>query len=173
MTTPNDSELPAAPPAADIEPADAPVVPPVPTSVVVSYWILLVSAAINVLIVVITLATWNKVVNQLLTQPRPAGTTLAQAQSAIHSYLIANLILDVAFAALYVLFAILMRRGRNWARLTITAIVVVFALLGILNGSDLFTLISVLLELVAVGLLYTKPAKAYFAATRAASRFRR
>ncbi len=71
------------------------------------------------------------------------------------------------------LFAFLMRRGRNWARLTITAIVALFAVLGVLNGSDLFTLVSVLIELVAVGLLYLRSSKAYFTAMRAHYRLRR
>lgn len=168
MTTSRDSDLPDAPPPAEV---DAGVVtgttaPAPPRSVVAAFWILLVSATLRILIVIFTLATWTSVVNQLLDQPLPAGTTPAQASAAIHSYLITNLALDVIFAALYVGFAILMRRGRNWARLSITAIVALFAVLGVLNASGLFTLVSIMIELIAVGLLYTKPAKAYFAAMR-------
>jgi len=180
VTLPSDSELPDAPPSAAIEPApepdpqsapEAPTAPPMP--VVVSFWILIASAALRMLVVVITVVNWTNVVNELLKQPRPANTSIAQATSAIHSYLIANLVLDFVFAGLYVLFAFLMRRGRNWARLTITAIVALFAVLGVLNGSDLFTLVSVLIELVAVGLLYMRSSKDYFTAMRAHYRLRR
>jgi hypothetical protein len=168
VTTPSDSDLPVAPPAVELEP---PVVPAVPTSVVVSYWILIGCAAVNVLIVAITLLTWTRVIDQLTAQPQPDGTTLTVSQ--VHSTLIENLVLNLIFAGLFVLFAILMRRGRNWARLAITAIVVAFALLAVLNGAGRVTLISVLLELVAVSMLYTKPAKAYFVAAKAASRLGR
>jgi hypothetical protein len=174
VTTSSDADLPDAPPpvevAAEVDAEvvtelTAPTTPTAPRSVVASYWMLLVSAALPVLIVILTLATWNSVVNQLV-QQRPAGTTVAQASGAIHSYLIANITLDLIFAALYVGFAILMRRGRNWARLSITAIVAVFAVLGVLNNSGLVTLISILIELAAIGMLYTKPSKEYFAAMR-------
>lgn len=168
MTTPKDADLPST----TVE-STAPPQPP--TQVVASFWILLVSAALRLVIVVITLASWNSVVNTLLQQPRPANTTLDQARSTIHQYLIVNLALDVVFALVYVLFAFMVRSGRNWARLTITVIVALFAIFGLLNGADLYTLISVLIELVAVGLLYMRPAKEFFAAVKAAapSRFRR
>jgi len=168
VSTSSDADLPDAPSPVEIdaEVETEPTKPVAPRSVVASYWMLLVSAALPVLIVIFTLATWNTVVNQLLQQPLPAGTTPAQARSAIHQYLIANISLDLIFAGLYVGFAILMRRGRNWARLSITAIVALFAVLGVLNNSGLITLISILLELTAVGLLYTRTSKDYFTAMR-------
>ena len=146
-----------------------------PTQVVVSFWMLIASAALWFLIAVSSAVTWNSEVNTLLQQPRPAGTTPSQALSTIHEYLIVNLALDVVVAVLYLLFAFMVRSGRNWARLTITGIVGLFALFGILNGANLFSLIIVVIGLVAVGVLYTRPAKEYFAAVKAAtpSRFRR
>lgn len=155
-----------------VEAAASEPVPPTepPRSVIVSFWILIASAAVRVLLVVITAASWSRVVDELLKQPLPAGTTVATARSAIEQNLLVNLILDVVFAAIYVYFAFMVRRGRNWARLAITAIVAVFAVLGVLAASDLFTLVRVLIELAAVGLLFRKPAKAYFAAMRASAR---
>jgi len=143
--------------------------------VVASFWMLIVSAGLRFLVAVVTVVTWNSEVNTLLRQPRPAHTTLDQARSTIHQYLIVIIALDMVFALLYVLFAYLVRSGRNWARLTITAVVAVFAIFTLLNGGSLYTLISVLIELVAVGLLYLRPAKEFFAAVKAAtpSRFRR
>jgi uncharacterized membrane protein (DUF2068 family) len=81
----------------------------------------------------------------------------------------------VVFGALYVVLAFMIRAGRNWARLSVTAVVVVFGVFDILNGPDVVTLISVLIELVAVGLLYLQRSKDFFAAVKAAtpSRFRR
>jgi hypothetical protein len=163
VTTPKDTEL------------QSTASPPPPTPVVASFWILLASAALWFLIAVSSVVTWNSEVNTLLRQPRPANTTLNQALSTIHEYLIVNLALDVVVAVLYVLFAFMVRSGRNWARLTITAIVGLFAILGILNGANLYSLIIVLIGLVAVGLLYLRRSKEFFAAVKAAtpSRFRR
>jgi hypothetical protein len=143
--------------------------------VVASFWMLLVSAALWLLIAVSSVLTWNSTVNTLLQQPRPANTTQSQALGTIHEYLIVNLALDVVVALLYALFAFMVRAGRNWARLTITGIVGLFAIFGILNGANLYSLIVVLLGLVAVGLLYLKQAKEFFAAVKAATppRFRR
>jgi hypothetical protein len=172
VTTPGDADLPDAPPLADTDVAATPR-PEAPTSVVASYWILIASATLNLLIVVITVAAWNRIVNGLLPQPIPAGMTLAQARSRISANLIENLVLDVVFAGLYIVFAILVRRGRNWARLTITAIVAVFAVFVALGSSGRFTPITALVLLVGVGLLYTRPAKAFFVAAKAARPARR
>ncbi|HEY3610023.1 MAG TPA: hypothetical protein VGL06_21165 [Pseudonocardiaceae bacterium] len=143
--------------------------PQSPTPVVASFWLLLVSAALWVLLAVISVVTWNSEVDTLLQQPRPANTTQSQALSTIHEYLIVNLAFDMVVALLYVLFAFMVRAGRNRARLTITGIVGLFAIFGILNGANLYSLIIVLLGLVAVGLLYLKQAKQFFAAVKAAA----
>jgi hypothetical protein len=134
----------------------------------VSFWILLFSALLRFFFAVVTIATWNSLVDQAL-RDLPANVTAAQMRTEMHTLLTANLVLDIVFGLLYVLFAYMVRAGRNWARLTVTAIVVVFGLFDILNGTDVFTLISVLLELVAVGLLYAPTSRAFFAAVKAAS----
>jgi hypothetical protein len=154
VTTPKDADLSSAQP---------------PTQVVVSFWLLIASAALWFLIAVTSAVTWNSEVSLLLQQPRPAGTTAGQALSTIHEYLIVMLALDVVVAVLYLLFGFMVRSGRNWARLTITGIVALFAIFGILNGANLFSLIIVLVGLVAIGLLYTRRSKEYFAAVKAAT----
>jgi hypothetical protein len=140
-----------------------------PTPVVASFWMLLASAAVWLLLAVTSVVTWNSAVSTLLQQPRPANTTRSQALGTIHEYLGVNLALDVVVAVLYALFAFMVRAGRNWARLTITGIVGLFAIFGILNGANLYSLIVVLLGLVAVGLLYLKQAKEFFTAVKAAT----
>jgi hypothetical protein len=162
VTTPKDAD----PPSTTVE-STAPLQPP--TLVVASFWMLLVSAAVWFLIAVSSVVSWNSEVNTLLQQPRPANTTLAQALGTIHEYLIVNLALDGVVALLYLLFAFMVRSGRNWARLTITGIVALFAVFGVLNGTNLYSLIIVLIGLVAVGLLYPRRAKEYFAAVKAAT----
>jgi hypothetical protein len=137
-----------------------------PTPVVASFWILIASAALRVVIAAITLASWNSIIDQQLRNPLPAHTTTAQARAAIHTYLTYNVVLDLVFGALYVLFAYLIRAGRNWARVTMTAIVVVFGLFDVLGGTDVITLASVIIELVAIALLYVQTSRGYFAKAR-------
>jgi len=168
VTAPKDADLPPT----TVE-STAPPRPPTP--VVASFWLLVASAALWFLIAVSSVVTWNSEVNTLLREPRPANTTVSQALGTIHEYLIVNLALDVVVALLYVLFAFMVRSGRNWARLTITGIVGLFAIFGILNGANLYSLIIVLIGLVAVGLLYLRQSKEFFVAVKAATppRFRR
>jgi hypothetical protein len=137
-----------------------------PTQVIASFWILIASAALRVVIAAITLASWNSIIDQQLRNPLPANTTAAQARDAFQNYLTYNIVLDVVFGGLYVLFAYRIRAGRNWARLTMTAIVVIFGLFDILGRTDGITLISVIVELVAVALLYMRGSKEYFAKVR-------
>jgi hypothetical protein len=137
-----------------------------PGVVFASFWILLLSAALRVVAAVLTLVTWNSFVQRQLQAPLPAHTTRAQTVSAIHTYLTVNIVLDVVFALLYVLFAYRVRQGRTWARLAITVIVVVFGLFDILSGTDGTTLAIVLIELVAVALLWTPSARQFFPTRR-------
>lgn len=133
----------------------------VPGVVLGSFWILIASAGLRIVVVAITAVSWKSITRTEL-HPLPAHTTVAQATQAIHTQLTANVILDVIFAGLYVLFAFLVKQGRNWARMTLMVVIVVFGLFDILGGTNVFTLVTVLVELVAVGLLYMPPARAYF-----------
>ena len=132
-----------------------------------SFWILIVSAALRVFFGVITIATWTAFTDTQLRGPLPPHTTVAQARSAIHTYLLVNIALDLVFAAAYVLLAYRIRAGRNWARLTITAIVVLFGLFDIFTGANGTTLAIVLVELVGVALLWLPQSRAFFTPGRA------
>jgi hypothetical protein len=133
-----------------------------PGPVLGSFWILIVSAALRAVIALVTLVDWQSFVNTQLSEPLPANTTVAQARDAIHTYLTVNVTLDLVFAALYVLCAFQLKAGRNWARVGLTVIVVLFAVFNIIGGTDVVTLISVLVELLAVVLLYVPTSRAYF-----------
>jgi hypothetical protein len=109
-----------------------------PTQVIASFWILIASAALRVVIVAITLASWNSLIDAQLRNPLPANTTAAQARDAMQTYLTYNVVLDLIFGGLF----------------------------DILGGTDGITLISVIIELVAVALLFMPASKAYFAKAR-------
>jgi hypothetical protein len=164
VSTPHDADqpgtLPQAPPVSDLtESAPRP-----PITVMVAFWILIVSAVLNFFLAVLTAASWTALVNDWMAN-LPAGTTPADGLVQIHDNLIENIVLDAAFGVLYIAFAFMFRAGRNWARYTVTAIALVYGLLHI-GGASLFVLI-VLIELVAVALLYLGQSKDYFAAVKA------
>jgi hypothetical protein len=145
-------------------PAEPVVRPPGPVQG--SFWVLIVSAAVRVIFAVITVATWTAFTNAQLRGPLPPHTTVVQARSAIHTYLLVNIVLDALFAAAYVLLAYQIRAGRNWARLTITTIVVLFGLFDIFTGANGTTLAIVVVELVGVALLWLPQSRAFFAPDR-------
>lgn len=139
------------------EPAEPP-----PGPVLGSFWILVVSAALQAVFAVITIATWTAFTDAQLRGPLPPHTTVAQARSAIHTYLLVNIVLGLLLAAVYVLLAYQARRGRNWARLTITTIVVLFGLFDVFTGGNGLTLLVVVVEIVGVALLWLPRSRAYF-----------
>lgn len=136
-----------------------------PGPVRAAFWTLIASAAIRVLFAVLTVASWSAFVSEAVAHPS-ANTSADQMRTYAHTVLIENIVLDLVFAGLWVLFAYKVRAGRNWARLTLTVIVVLFGIFDILNGTDLYTLVSVLVELVAVGLLYLPASREFFAAMK-------
>ncbi len=62
--------------------------------------------------------------------------------------------------AIYVLLAIFIRKGHNWARITAT-VLAGLSVFGLFTG-NILGILSILLGLVAVGLLYMKPSNNYF-----------
>ncbi|HEX5404070.1 MAG TPA: hypothetical protein VFX16_17420 [Pseudonocardiaceae bacterium] len=139
----------------------APTKPPGP--VLGAFWILMISAALRTVIAVITLIDWQNFVDAQLRGPLPAHTTVAQARTAIHTFLAVNVALDLLFAALYVLCAYQIKAAKNWARIALTVVIVAFALFNVIGGTDIITVISILVELLAVLLLYMPTAKKFFA----------
>jgi hypothetical protein len=126
----------------------------VPGPVRASFWIVLVSAALSALVAVIALVTFGSIVDQEVASGVSAGT--------IRTYLTVNIVLELLFAVVFVLLAFRVKQGSNWARVLLTVIVVVFALFDILGGTTLLTVVTILVELVAVALLYMPRSAGYF-----------
>jgi hypothetical protein len=137
---------------------------PPPGPVLASFWILIVSAALRVASAALTFATWHPLIQQGLTQ-RPRTMSVAQATHQITDYLITSVTFDFVFAAGYVALAYAVRSGRNWARLTVTAIIVLTGVFILFQGGDVITLVLLLVALVAVALLYLPKSREYFTPT--------
>jgi hypothetical protein len=136
--------------------SDEPTAAPGPVRA--AFWILVASAALSVLAAVTTLASFDTILAGAVRQ--------GASRDTLHAYLVVNIALDLAFAAVYVLLGLRVRAGANWARITVTVIVVVFALFDILTGTNLITVVAILAELVAVGLLYLRTSSPYFTPDR-------
>jgi hypothetical protein len=175
VTTPSDADqpgnLPVYPTGSSADEPPTRAKRPVP--VTISFWILIFSAVLDILSGVVTLATYQDAVNAALKTTPPSGTSMAQWESYIHTVLNISLALDLVFGAMYVLFAFMIRAGRNWARLTATGVVILFGLLTIFTGaSDILSLVSILVEVIAIGLLYAPSSRDYFASAKAANQLR-
>lgn len=133
-----------------------------PGPVLASFWILVVSAALHIASSALTVATWHTLVQQGLGQ-RPKGISAIQWSQEIHDYLVTTLVLDIAFAVIYVALAYAIRSGRNWARVTLTVIIVLSGVFILLQGGNISTLVLLLVALVAVVLLYLPASRAFFA----------
>jgi hypothetical protein len=124
-----------------------------PRLVEVAFWLYLVTAALGIVGVVLTIIGYGAVRAQAIDRAR--RELEAQGQGGVLPQGTFEGILDVAFgvgialgiigALLYVLFGIFVRRGANWARIVLT----VFAGLAVLGA--LFTLLSLAVPGIGAG----------------------
>ncbi|TYD00206.1 hypothetical protein FQ377_01720 [Arthrobacter echini] len=151
--------------AVDAAPADK---GPVPKEVMRAYYLILAAGVVYLLSAILSALTTEV--------PDVAGASLGVAL---------GLVFAVIMAAVYVLLAVFIRRGRNWARITATvlaALNVVFSLGSLLllptlndfaeaNGQQvadssalptILGLIVMLLGVIGVIMTYLKPARPYF-----------
>lgn len=154
--------MPAAPAVNEQELAGAPAVAR-PKSVDNAFLLWMIGAGIYLVFVIIGVSTdaaRDSLERSLGRAPTDSEVTGAKAFA---------LILGLLFIGLFVLFAFLMRAGRNWARITLTVlggISIVLNLLGIGNADALSVIITLLLILLIAGsiyLMYRPDANRYFA----------
>jgi len=90
----------------------------------------------------------------------PELATALNDPSLLTTALVLAAIISVAAAATYFWLASAIRKGRNWARTT--ALVLGCLSLFLLTQPNVFSIVQVLLGVVAVALLFRSPAKEYF-----------
>jgi hypothetical protein len=100
---------------------------------------------------------------------RNTGLTESQIDTAVTVGIVTSVVFGLAFMALYVWLAFMLRQGRNWARVTVTVLLglgVVFGLVGLVQpGTTLGKLIDVLTlatAVVVIVLLWRPAASAFF-----------
>jgi hypothetical protein len=141
----------------------------VPGSVNAAFWLYLAGAAVGVVSTVVgAVLGLQRLQASDLTRRLPSGTDVSpEVLNAAFAAVVAGLIaVGVISVTAYIVFALVMRRGANWARIVLTvlsAIALVSGLLGLLSLNLLNLVVTVLVDVAAV-LLWQRTANAYFAA---------
>lgn len=169
---------PAAPPAPGAFPAysgtaAAPVAAPTaaPTTVNASFWLYIVATVFSVISGVIGLSVISSTRQTVIDQIQRQGTTIngqsidqiADAAIAIGTATI--IVVMIFWVVVYVLFAFLMRRGANWARIVLT-VLTVLSLFNVLGGFGT-GFVQFAASLVAVILMWLPASSQWFAAIKA------
>jgi hypothetical protein len=145
-----------------------------PSTVNASFWLYIAGAAMGLVSVVVGAIVGIRRIQsgQIAGQVIPPGTDVSP--SVLNTALAVGVALAVAVGLIsvvaYIVFAVLMRRGANWARIVLTvlsSIALVSGLVGLLGLNLLNLLVSVLVVIAAV-LLYVPASNAYFQARSAA-----
>lgn len=166
VSSPNDPQPPELPayPASQPNGPSASRTPP--RTVVIAFWVLLASVVYLVFQVTLLITHYSAFVNQIV-DARKKGTSIADATNIAHAFLNTSLTIGIVQIVVYVAGAFLFRAGKNWARITVTAVVVLFGIFTLLaGGADPQFLAILLIQVVAVAFLYAPTAKEYFAASR-------
>ncbi|MBG6216198.1 hypothetical protein IWX75_000635 [Arthrobacter sp. CAN_A6] len=131
---------------------------PAPQKVNTAYWLIIAAGVVNLLAAVfMSLNPLGSITPDQLADLEASGLDPASLTSLISTIVIVVALISLA---LYVLIAVMIRRGKNWARITGT----VFAALSIFGiGSGILAAISVLLGIAGIVLCYLKPSNEYFA----------
>jgi hypothetical protein len=155
-------------------PASSPTsVPPAaarPSTINAAFWAFIASTVIGLLGGVLVFANKDAIVEATRNADRQKGTGLTDAQidQAVTLTIVVAVVIAVIIALLYLLFAVKLRAGRNWARIVLT-IITALQLLSVLAGeSSIAGYVSVLAAVVGVVLSFTAPSNAYIAAAKTA-----
>ena len=132
-----------------------------PKQVNTAFWLYIANAALSLVLLIIALASVGTVTAQV---QQSTGGKLSGA--AVGASITVSVIFGILYIAAYVLFAVFMRRGANWARIVLL-VVTALSLVGIVSGYGIGA-VRVVLGVIATILIFIKPASEYFRSGRAA-----
>jgi lysylphosphatidylglycerol synthetase-like protein (DUF2156 family) len=130
---------------------------PAPQRVVTAHWLIIAAGVLSLLSAI--LASIDPLAQLLpgqLAQLEDAGVRPADVAGILTTTV---LVLGVLSTAVYIFLALMIRRGKNWARITAT-VLAALSVFGIFGG--LLQALVVLLGIAGVVLCYLKPANEYF-----------
>ncbi|MEV7046290.1 hypothetical protein [Amycolatopsis sp. NPDC051061] len=77
-------------------------------------------------------------------------------------------VLSVIIALLFVLFAVKLRAGRNWARIVLTVVTALDVVSILVNGGSVLGYVGLVFAVLGVALSFAPASNAYFTSTKAA-----
>lgn len=151
---------------ASASPAPSFPAPVPPQTVTIGFWLYIVAAVLSLIGLIITLTTAGDSKVAIRRSLAAHGQTVSETtlNAALAVGIAVGVIVGLIFLAAYVLFAILMRRGANWARI-ILFVLTVLSLTGIL-GSYGIGAARVVVAIIATVLVFLGPSNQYFKAAK-------
>jgi hypothetical protein len=133
-------------------------------------WLVIVAFMLISVILVLAASddSLRQVARDILDRQGKKTPTDQEVTDTIKAIRIGGAVYNLVFAVLILVFAFLMRTGKNWARITVSVVGGLYIILGVLNGvSLLFLLIELLIMAAAIFLMYRPETKPFFTAGRA------
>lgn len=149
-----------------------------PRSVQTSFKLWMIGAGISVVSSIFSLVFINTIIDNAMKKVAVAPEETQQMQSIAKSSAVLGAVVGLVLICLWIALAFQMRKGKNWARITMTVIIAIgtlFTLIGLLTGSAfsggavgiisaLLSIIAYVVYITATVFMYKSDAKAYFAA---------
>jgi hypothetical protein len=139
-----------------------------PKEVEISFWLIIAAAALTVVSTIVTLATLGSpaMMEQFeMIMGAQGGQAQIDTEAFIAIAATSAVIIGIIGVAVYLLIAFMVRKGKNWARITAT-VLAALSLFSLIGGGFL-QIIIVLLGVAAVVLLFVPKASNYFNAVKA------
>ncbi|WP_026819581.1 hypothetical protein [Arthrobacter castelli] len=139
-----------------------------PREVEISFWLIIAAAVLTAVTTIVTLAALGSpaMMEQFeMIMGQQGGQAPMDAQALIGAAAVFIVIIGIIGIGLYLLLGFMVRKGKNWARITAT----VLAALSLLTmiGASFLWIITVLLGVAAVVLLFLPKSSNYFNAIKA------
>lgn len=138
-----------------------------PSQVAIAFWLYIAAAAVSLIVLIVAIASMSASKAALESQLSKQGSRFSDSQlnAVIGTSVAVAVIFGILFLAAYVFFAVMMRRGANWARILLL-ILTVLSLSGVAGAYGLGAA-RVILSIIATILIFLRPANEYFRAVKA------
>lgn len=157
------------PPLAGLAPGPPEAATARPKEVAISFWLWVVSFLIGLAVVAIIIGQYDTIRETVLQEASQAGEPQDGSSEAIATVVVATfVVVFLVVSAAQLLFALFMRKGRNWARIGLAVIggvlllVQLFSLPGTSGGELAFTLVSLAVLAGAVITMFLPGANPWF-----------
>lgn len=143
-----------------------------PKQVNTAFWLYIAVGVLSLIGGIIGAAVFSGNQDQLRKQLSQGGQNVSQGaiDAGIGAGIASAIVSGIVGLALYVLFAIFLRRGANWARIVLTVLTALSLIANIITlatGNVGLGLLQVILAVIATILIFRKPANEYFQSVKA------